>query len=78
MLDHSCCSLLLQDEYVAHRVQAWMSAGNLRCYRTTDVVGLELGGALKNVVAIACGMSDGKGYGANGRAMMITRGVLLY
>lgn len=53
-----------------------MSAANLRCYRTTDVVGLELGGALKNVIAIACGMADGKGYGANGRAMIITRGML--
>eukprot|EP00878_Enallax_costatus_P012437 GHUV01012988.1.p1 GENE.GHUV01012988.1~~GHUV01012988.1.p1 ORF type:complete len:373 (+),score=66.83 GHUV01012988.1:801-1919(+) len=62
-------------ESVAHQVQAWMSAANLRCYRTTDVVGLELGGALKNVIAIGCGMCDGKGYGANGRAMIITRGL---
>ncbi|KAF8071031.1 aarF domain-containing protein kinase [Scenedesmus sp. PABB004] len=68
-------TIAARDEGVARRVQHWLSAGNLRCYRTTDVVGLELGGALKNVIAIGCGMCDGKGYGANGRAMIITRGL---
>ena len=37
--------------------------------------GVELGGALKNVLAIACGISDGLGFGANGRAALITRGL---
>jgi glycerol-3-phosphate dehydrogenase (NAD(P)+) len=47
----------------------------LRVYRTDDVVGVELGGALKNVVAIAAGISDGLGYGNNSRAALITRGL---
>jgi glycerol-3-phosphate dehydrogenase len=55
----SCCAVLccavLQDEGVAARVQALLSTPRFRCYRTTDVTGVELGGALKNVLAIACG-----------------------
>ncbi|QWK19794.1 MAG: NAD(P)-dependent glycerol-3-phosphate dehydrogenase [Hydrogenobacter thermophilus] len=48
---------------------------NFRIYLSTDIVGVELGGALKNVVAIACGISDGLGYGENARASLITRGL---
>jgi hypothetical protein len=53
----ACCVLcaVLQDEGVAARVQALLSTPRFRCYRTTDVAGVELGGALKNVLAIACG-----------------------
>jgi hypothetical protein len=51
----SMMCLLLQDEAVAARVQALLSTPRFRCYRTTDVTGVELGGALKNVLAIACG-----------------------
>jgi glycerol-3-phosphate dehydrogenase (NAD(P)+) len=47
----------------------------LRVYTTDDVVGVELGGALKNVVAIAAGISDGMGFGHNSRAALITRGL---
>jgi len=43
------------DDAVGARVQALMSSPMFRCYRTTDVAGIELGGALKNVLAIACG-----------------------
>lgn len=46
-----------------------------RAYTTTDVVGVELGGAIKNVLAIAAGVADGLGYGANARAALITRGL---
>lgn len=46
-----------------------------RIYGSTDVVGVEVGGALKNVVAIACGISDGLALGANARAALITRGL---
>jgi len=49
------CALCVQDESVAARVQALLSTPRFRCYRTTDVAGVELGGALKNVLAIACG-----------------------
>ena len=52
-----------------------MSSPRFRCYRTHDVTGVELGGALKNVLAIACGISDGLGFGSNGRAALITRGL---
>jgi glycerol-3-phosphate dehydrogenase (NAD(P)+) len=64
-----------EDEAVAKRAQELLSTPRFRCYRTDDVVGVELGGALKNVIAIACGISDGIGYGCNGRAALITRGL---
>lgn len=63
-----------EDEAVAVRVQELMSTSRFRCYTTQDVVGVELGGALKNVLAIACGISDGLGFGSNARAALITRG----
>lgn len=62
-------------EAIAQRIQELLSTPAFRCYRTSDVTGVELGGALKNVLAIACGISDGLGYGANARAALITRGL---
>jgi len=62
-------------EGVAARVQSLMSTPTFRCYTSSDVTGVEMGGALKNVLAIACGISDGLGYGANARAALITRGL---
>jgi glycerol-3-phosphate dehydrogenase (NAD(P)+) len=47
----------------------------LRIYSSTDLIGVELGGALKNVMAIAAGISDGLGLGANARAALVTRGL---
>lgn len=52
-----------------------LHGGAMRAYTTTDVVGAELGGALKNVIAIACGVADGMGAGLNARAALITRGL---
>lgn len=63
-----------EKESVRVRVQELLSTPRFRCYTTDDVVGVELGGALKNVLAIACGISDGLGFGSNGRAALITRG----
>lgn len=63
-----------ESEDVAVRAQELLSTSRFRCYTTNDVVGVELGGALKNVLAIACGISDGMGFGANARAALITRG----
>jgi hypothetical protein len=58
-------SYALQDEDVAARVQHLLSTPRFRCYRTTDVTGVELGGALKNVLAIACGeLSGSLGWGS--------------
>lgn len=62
-------------EAVAHRVQEVFSTGFFRVYRNDDVVGVELGGAIKNVIAIAAGISDGLGFGYNTRAALITRGL---
>lgn len=52
-----------------------MSSASLRCYPSADVVGVEVGGAVKNVIAVAAGMADGLGFGANARAAIITRGL---
>jgi glycerol-3-phosphate dehydrogenase (NAD(P)+) len=63
------------DGEVANQVQGVFNTGLFRVYKGTDVVGCELGGALKNVIAIAAGMGDGIGVGDNTRAAVITRGL---
>ena len=63
------------DAGLAGALQELFSTGSFRVYTNPDVVGCELGGALKNVVAIAAGVSDGLGFGDNTRAALITRGV---
>ena len=50
-------------------------SGTFRAYTSDDVIGVEIGGALKNVLAIAAGISDGLGFGANARAALVTRGL---
>lgn len=60
---------------VAEEVAQAFHAGRFRVYHTDDIVGAELGGALKNVVAIACGVADGLGVGLNARAALMTRGL---
>lgn len=62
-------------EEVARRVQETFTTSFFRVYRNTDVIGVELGGAIKNVIAIAAGISDGLGFGCNTRAALITRGL---
>ncbi|MFT7623505.1 MAG: glycerol-3-phosphate dehydrogenase (NAD(P)+) [Myxococcota bacterium] len=64
------------DESVAETVQHAFARPTFRTYRSTDVVGVEVGGALKNVIAIATGMCDGMGLGHNARAAVITRGLV--
>jgi glycerol-3-phosphate dehydrogenase (NAD(P)+) len=59
----------------AKAVQQRCATERLRVYTSDDPVGVELGGALKNVIAIAAGAGDGLGYGHNGRAAIITRGL---
>ena len=60
---------------VARQVQAVFSTDYFRVYTNRDLVGVELGGAIKNVIAIAAGISDGLGFGHNTRAALITRGL---
>jgi glycerol-3-phosphate dehydrogenase (NAD(P)+) len=62
-------------EAVAADVQALFGVARFRVYTTDDVIGVAVGGALKNVVAIAVGVSDGLGFGGNARAALITRGL---
>lgn len=62
------------DEDAALEAQHLLAFPNLRVYRNTDLTGVELGGALKNVVAIAAGICDGLGFGDNTKAALITRG----
>ena len=54
---------------------AYLHHDNFRVYTSEDIVGVELGGALKNVLAITAGVADGLGFGANTRAALITRGL---
>jgi glycerol-3-phosphate dehydrogenase (NAD(P)+) len=62
-------------EACALRMQAALSNSAFRAYTNSDVIGVELGGAVKNVIAIAAGICDGLGFGCNARAALITRGL---
>jgi glycerol-3-phosphate dehydrogenase (NAD(P)+) len=64
-----------QDDAVAARVQDLLGTRTFRLYRNRDVVGVELCGALKNIVAIAAGAADALGFGDNGKAALMTRGL---
>ncbi|MGD8816000.1 MAG: NAD(P)H-dependent glycerol-3-phosphate dehydrogenase [Acidobacteriota bacterium] len=64
-----------RDLAAAETVQTALSGGALRVYRNADIIGVEYGGALKNVIAIATGIGDGLGLGTNSRAALITRGL---
>jgi glycerol-3-phosphate dehydrogenase (NAD(P)+) len=56
-------------------LQNLLSGPRFRLYRNTDLIGVELGGSLKNIIAIACGISDGLGFGTNAKAAIISRGL---
>jgi glycerol-3-phosphate dehydrogenase (NAD(P)+) len=68
-------SIASRSETTARMVQEAFATEYFRTYWTPDVVGVEVGGALKNVIAIAAGVSDGLGFGLNTRAALITRGL---
>jgi len=63
------------DEAFAAELAVSLSGQNFRAYTSPDIVGVEVGGAVKNVLAIATGIADGMGYGANTRIALITRGL---
>ncbi len=63
-----------REEVLAAELAALFSARNLRCYSSDDLVGVEIGGALKNVFALAAGAVNGAGLGASAQAAMVTRG----
>lgn len=67
--------LAMEDPIIMRSLQNVFSSGLFRCYTNPDVIGCELGGVLKNVIAIAVGMGDGLGAGDNTRSALITRGL---
>ena len=64
-----------RDEFLGARLQEVFATPWFRAYSSTDVAGVELGGAIKNIIAIAAGLSDGLGFGLNARAALVTRGL---
>jgi glycerol-3-phosphate dehydrogenase (NAD(P)+) len=68
-------TVAFEDSAVAMRIQTELSSETLRLYTSTDVIGVEMGGALKNVIAIAAGVAAGVGLGYNSAAALITRGI---
>ena len=67
--------IAMGDEIIVLELQKVFSSGLFRVYTNTDVIGCELGGVLKNIIAIAVGMGDGQGAGDNTRSALITRGL---
>ncbi len=67
-------TLAAQDEGLAQAIAAALSAPSFRLYHSTDVIGVEIGGAAKNVLAIACGIAAGRGLGASAVAALVARG----
>jgi glycerol-3-phosphate dehydrogenase (NAD(P)+) len=67
--------IAMEDEIILRELQALFRSGLFRVYTNHDVIGCELGGALKNIIAIAVGMGDGLGAGDNTRSALITRGL---
>ncbi len=70
----SAVTIACADEAVGARIAATLAGPSFRPYLTTDLIGAESGGAIKNVIAIACGIAEGKGLGRNAHAALITRG----
>jgi len=68
-------SLACEDYRLAVKIQRLFTASFFRLFLTTDLVGVQIGGALKNVIALAAGGSDGLGFGFNAKAALITRGL---
>jgi glycerol-3-phosphate dehydrogenase (NAD(P)+) len=68
-------TVAFDDPAIAARIQQEFSSETLRLYTSTDVIGVELGGALKNVIAIAAGVAAGMGLGHNSAAALMTRGI---
>ncbi len=69
-------TIAANDSDFAEALAAALSSDNFRAYTSDDMIGVEVGGAVKNVLAIGAGMSDGLGFGANTRIALITRGLV--
>lgn len=73
--DPTALTIASEDAELARAVQAHFSDSRFRLYTNADVIGVELGGALKNIIAMAAGVCDGLGFGHNSIAALITRGL---
>jgi len=71
----TACSIASTQASFARQWAYWLHSDGFLPYMSEDVVGVELCGAAKNIIAIACGISDGMGFGSNARAALITRGL---
>lgn len=71
----SAMTLAFEDTTTGSHIIDALSSRNMRLYQTKDIIGAQLGGAIKNVVAIACGAVHGLGLGENARAALMTRGI---
>lgn len=65
-----------EEEQFSYEMAKSLTCHNFRAYTSTDIIGVEVGGAVKNTLAIGAGMSDGLGFGANTRIALITRGLV--
>ena len=65
-----------KDKKIGKLLQGVFNTDKFRVYTNTDIIGVELGGSLKNVIAIACGVSDGLGFGTNTKAAILARGLV--
>ncbi len=72
----TACVIASRNNTVAKKLQKIFNTSRFRVYLHNDIIGVELGGALKNIIAIACGISDGLGFGANTKAALVTRGLV--
>lgn len=72
----SAATLACNDRQLGERIQSNLSSKILRLYTSTDLVGAQIGGSIKNVIAIACGMIEGLGLGESARAALVTRGLM--
>ncbi|MCF7887371.1 MAG: NAD(P)-dependent glycerol-3-phosphate dehydrogenase [Candidatus Omnitrophica bacterium] len=68
--------MAFSQELTGLKLQKIFNSQTFRIYLHSDIVGVELGGALKNVIALACGISDGLGFGTNTKAALVTRGLV--
>ena len=68
-------TIAARDDALAQTFARYFHGSNFLCYTSTDLTGIQIGGAVKNVIAIATGIADGLGCGANARAALITRGL---
>jgi glycerol-3-phosphate dehydrogenase (NAD(P)+) len=65
-----------EEEAIGKKLQKLFNSQIFRVYSHTDIIGVELAGALKNIIALACGISDGLGFGTNTKSALVTRGLV--